>query len=46
MAVVCNIKMNHSVPVYKLTLCSFVFRKKTREKEKNKVQKDMLKYAR
>lgn len=34
MAVVCSIKMNHCVPVYKLTLCSFVFEKNKKEKEK------------
>lgn len=34
MAVVCNIKMNHCVPVYKLTLCSFVLKKKKRRRKK------------
>lgn len=46
MAVVCSIKMNHCVPVYKLTLCSFVLKKNKKEEKEKKIQEDTLKYAR
>lgn len=44
MAVVCSIKMNHCVPVYELTLCSFVLKKKQKrgEGKKNKFRKICL----